>query len=139
MEILKQDTDYAVRALVYLAQNAGKVPVKARALAEAQDIPLEFTYKILRRLSQAGLCQAHMGPRGGFTLSLEPERISLRDVVRAIQGELVMRNCLLDLSSCPWQPNCIVSTKIAELQEVLEKQLGEITLAAMLESKAAQC
>ena len=139
MEILRQDTDYAVRALVYLAQNAGKMPVKARELAEARGIPLEFSYKILRRLSQAGLCQAHMGPRGGYTLSLEPEQISLRDVVRAIQGELVVRNCLLDLSSCPRQPNCIVSTKIAELQEALEKQLGEITLASILESKAAHC
>lgn len=136
MEILRQDTDYAVRALVYLAQNAGKVPVKARELAEAQDIPLEFTYKILRRLSQAGLCQAYMGPRGGFTLSLKPECISLHDVVQAIQGELVVRNCLLDLSSCPWQPNCTVSTKMAELQKALEKQLNEITLAAILQSKA---
>jgi Rrf2 family protein len=139
MEILRQDSDYAVRALVYLAQNAGEIPVKAKKLAQSQDIPLEFAYKILRRLSQAGLCQTHMGPRGGFSLLLEPEQISLRDVVGAIQGELVVRNCLLDLSSCPRQPSCTVSPKLTDLQEALEKQLDEITLAAILESKTARC
>jgi Rrf2 family protein len=139
MEILRQDTDYAVRALICLVQNPGKLPVKAKTISESQNIPLEFTYKILRRLSQAGLCQAHMGPRGGFTLTLEPEQISLHDVVRAIQGELVVRNCLMYLISCPWQPNCIVSTKLTELQEAMEKKLGEITMASILESKKVQC
>ena len=136
MEILRKDTDYAVRALVHLAQNRRQTPVRARKLAEDQGIPLDFAYKILRRLVRAGLCRAYMGPRGGFALALEPGQITLHDVVRAIQGELAVRNCLLDISNCPRQSNCPVSAKLAELQETLEKQLGKITLVAIMKPTA---
>ena len=81
-------TDYAVRAAVELAAAADEWPVKAERLAEAQDIPLAFLENILGQLRQAGLVDSRRGPEGGFLLARPPDRISIADVIRAIDGPL---------------------------------------------------
>ena len=81
--------DYAVRAAVELAaaQEAGR-PVKAEALARAQDIPVKFLENILQGLRQAGLVESRRGPDGGHLLARPAAEIALADVIRAIDGPL---------------------------------------------------
>jgi Rrf2 family protein len=84
--------DYAVRACVELAvaQQAGEPlrPVKAEALARAQDIPLKFLENILQGLRQAGIVESRRGPEGGHLLARPAAEISLADIIRAIDGPL---------------------------------------------------
>ena len=84
--------DYAVRASVELAvaqERAGPPrPVKAEALARAQDIPLKFLENILQGLRQAGLVESRRGPDGGHLLARPAAEISIADVIRAIDGPL---------------------------------------------------
>jgi Rrf2 family protein len=86
--------DYAVRACVELAavQERGDVdsvrPVKAEALARAQEIPLKFLENILQGLRQAGIVESRRGPDGGHLLARPPAEISIADVIRAIDGPL---------------------------------------------------
>ncbi|MGH2944205.1 MAG: RrF2 family transcriptional regulator [Solirubrobacteraceae bacterium] len=84
--------DYAVRASVELAvaQNGAESPrpVKAEALARAQDIPLKFLENILQGLRQAGLVESRRGPDGGHLLARPAAEISIADVIRAIDGPL---------------------------------------------------
>jgi Rrf2 family protein len=80
--------DYAVRAMVELAANAGDKPVKAERLATAQDIPLNFLENILGELRHAGLVRSHRGAEGGFRLAKDPAEISVADVIRAVEGPL---------------------------------------------------
>jgi Rrf2 family protein len=84
--------DYAVRAAVELAvaQSAADPsrPVKAEALARAQDIPLKFLENILQGLRQAGLIDSRRGPDGGHLLARPAAEIALADVIRAIDGPL---------------------------------------------------
>jgi Rrf2 family protein len=84
--------DYAVRASVELAaaqqgDEPGR-PVKAEALARAQDIPVKFLENILQGLRQAGLVDSRRGPDGGHLLARPADEISLADVIRAIDGPL---------------------------------------------------
>jgi Rrf2 family protein len=85
--------DYAVRASVELA--AAQVgdepdrPVKAEALARAQDIPVKFLENILQGLRQAGIVDSRRGPEGGHLLARPAAEISLADVIRAIDGPIV--------------------------------------------------
>jgi Rrf2 family protein len=85
--------DYAVRASVELAAAQGgdepARPVKAEALARAQDIPLKFLENILQGLRQAGIVESRRGPDGGHLLARPAAEISLADVIRAIDGPLV--------------------------------------------------
>jgi Rrf2 family protein len=84
--------DYAVRASVELAAaQAGDDPdrpVKAEALARAQQIPVKFLENILQGLRQAGIVDSRRGPDGGHLLARPAAEISLADVIRAIDGPL---------------------------------------------------
>ena len=84
--------DYAVRASIELAvaqeREGPPRPVKAEALARAQDIPLKFLENILQGLRQAGLVESRRGPEGGHLLARPAAEISIADVIRAIDGPL---------------------------------------------------
>jgi len=80
--------DYAVRALVQLAADASTTPVKAEHLATTQDIPPKFLLEILRQLKQHKLLISRRGPDGGYVLARPPSRISIADVIRAVEGPL---------------------------------------------------
>ena len=84
--------DYAVRASVELAAaqcgDDPARPVKAEALARAQDIPVKFLENILQGLRQAGIVESRRGPEGGHLLARPAAEIALADVIRAIDGPL---------------------------------------------------
>ncbi|MEY2513019.1 MAG: hypothetical protein QOJ89_377 [bacterium] len=84
--------DYALRASIELAAaqaSAGdQRPVKAEALARAQDIPLKFLENILQGLRQSGIVESRRGPDGGHMLARPASEIALADVIRAIDGPL---------------------------------------------------
>jgi Rrf2 family protein len=80
---------YAVRAVFDLAQHAGG-PVQVRDVAARQRIPLRFLEQILQALKRAGLVESKRGPRGGFTLAQRADAIRLGDVLRAVEGPVVL-------------------------------------------------
>ena len=79
--------DYAIRALVTLAAS-GDGPVKAEALAKAQDIPVNFLENILGDLRRAGVVATQRGQVGGYRLARPASEISLADVIRPLDGPL---------------------------------------------------
>jgi len=79
--------DYAVRAAVELAA-AGDGPVKGERIAQAQSIPPNFLENILSDLRIAGLVASRRGQEGGYWLAQPAERISVADVIRAVDGPL---------------------------------------------------
>ena len=80
--------DYAVRAAVELAAASGEKPVKAEAIANAQGIPLNFLENILGELRHAGIVRSHRGAEGGFRLARAPERVTVADIMRVVEGPL---------------------------------------------------
>jgi len=85
---ISSKADYAVRATAELAAVEGRGPVTAERLANAQDIPLTFLLKILSELRHAGVVRSHRGAEGGYELARPADRISLADVIRAVEGPL---------------------------------------------------
>jgi Rrf2 family protein len=80
--------DYAVRAAVELAAVSSERPVKAEAIANAQGIPLNFLENILGELRHAGIVRSHRGAEGGFRLAKPPEKVTVADIMRAVEGPL---------------------------------------------------
>jgi Rrf2 family protein len=80
--------DYAVRAAVELAAASSERPVKAEAIANAQGIPLNFLENILGELRHAGIVRSHRGAEGGFRLAKPPEKVTVADIIRAVEGPL---------------------------------------------------
>ena len=135
VHIIKSDTDYAMRMLVYLAINGEAGPVSAAVLVKKQKIPMDFAYKILQKLGKAKIVKSLKGPKGGFSLAQESQQITLLDVMEAVQGPLVIRPCILDDNACPVRPTCPVSAKLRKLQKSLRESLQKMTLARIIRAK----
>lgn len=131
-EIIKKDTDYAMRMLASLALDNSRSPVTAKKLAAAQLVPEDFAYKILRKLTRAGLAAGRMGSHGGFTLGKAPRDISLRDVAAAVQGQITVRKCCLANDACSRRETCDISKVLGSLQDNLDDFLKKVTLEDVL-------
>jgi len=136
MDIIRRNTDYALRIMVDLAAHAGDGALSARQLAEQGRISYELTCKLLQRLQKAGLVKSAMGPKGGWMLLKNPARITLKKIVDTIQGPLRLNQCVLGVKSCPAQPGCPVSRKLVVLQRQIDEYFAGITLAELATAKA---
>jgi Rrf2 family protein len=81
--------DYAVRAALQLAASPDDGPMKAEAIADAQDIPHKFLEGILNDMRRGGLVQSQRGGNGGYRLAKPAQSISIADVIRVVDGPLV--------------------------------------------------
>jgi Rrf2 family protein len=138
MDVLRRNTDYALRMTVNLASHYGNEPVSARKAAQQGDVPYQLTCKILQRLNNARLVKSSMGAKGGFRLSREPSKITVLQVIEAIQGPLRLNRCLLSTDACPRQRSCAVKVKMAKLQKSISSYLGGITLDKLTRSNRAK-
>lgn len=106
MQITRQ-ADYAVRAVLYLAQIGPDQRAATSQIAQEQRIPPSFLAKIVSQLSVAGILQTSRGARGGVSLARSPEQISILEVVEAIDGPILLNECVADTGgSCPFGDNC---------------------------------
>lgn len=135
MDIIRRHTDYAIRALLHLADSDGQT-LTGSGLAEYCDIPLSFAYKVLKMLGRADIVVSRRGRPGGFRLSRRPEDVSLRDVVEALQGPVSVSQCVLDPSVCDRSETCPVSATWSELQHDMVR-FFEATTLADLQQRAA--
>ena len=132
MDILRRNTDYALRAMANLAVNYNVRSVSTRHIADAGNIPYPISCKILQTLHKAKLVNSSMGPKGGFTLARAPSQITLLQIIEAIQGRVTLNSCLVDDDVCPRQISCAVNKKLLGLQQQIEQYLDKITLEGLL-------
>ncbi len=81
--------DYAVRAVVELADSTQDSPRKVDEVAQAQKIPVSFLENILTQLRSSGIVRSQRGPEGGYWLAHPADEVNLADVIRAVEGPLV--------------------------------------------------
>jgi Rrf2 family protein len=81
--------DYAVRAVIELADSGQGSPRKVDEVAQAQHIPVSFLENILTQLRSAGIVRSQRGPEGGYWLAQPAAEVSLADIIRAVEGPLV--------------------------------------------------
>ncbi len=99
MEISRQ-ADYAIRAILDLAQVPQGELAQTREIARRQEIPEKYLPTIVRTLARAGLLRTMRGSHGGISLSRPPNEITLRQVVEAIDGPVLLNRCLIRPGEC---------------------------------------
>lgn len=124
MQITRQ-ADYAVRAVRYLARQGANQRAATSTVAQEMKIPPSFLAKIISQLSIAGLLHTSRGARGGVTLARAAKDISLLDVVEAIDGPILINECVGDPTGCAFSDECAVHPIWVEVQQDLVKRLRE--------------
>ena len=128
MDVVRRNTDYAVRLMVNLARRYGDGPISTRKAATEEQVSYQLACKLMQSLQKARLLKSSMGPMGGFALARNPSQISLLDIISAIQGPISLNRCVLIPKVCPQSKNCSVRDKLADLQKDINDSLAQITL-----------
>jgi len=134
MQITRQ-ADYAVRAMVYLAQLGPDRRASTSQIAQEKQIPPSFLAKIVSQLSVAGLLQTSRGARGGVSLAKSPADISLLDVVEAIDGPILLNECVSDNSACSFGEVCPMKPVWCEAQAELVSRLDNTAFSQLIGSE----
>jgi len=136
MQITRQ-ADYAVRAVLYLAQLGEDKRAATSQIAQRQQIPPSFLAKIVSQLSVAGLLQTSRGARGGVSLARSPEKISLLEVVEAIDGPILLNECVSQNGACVFGDDCPMRPIWCDAQAELVTRLRATNFAAFIELQPA--
>jgi Rrf2 family protein len=132
MRLVTKDTDYAMRALVYVAERNGEV-VAAKDISARLDISHSYLRKLLQRLAGVGVLVSSKGKKGGFVLNKKPEEITLAGLVRVFQGDVGIALCTVRSNPCPNAPGCLLHRRLVEMEAFFEKKVGAINLRSLLE------
>jgi Rrf2 family protein len=121
---------YALRALVYLARDAGsgELVTADRISAEAV-VPRRLLARVMAKLSRAGLIETSEGRGGGSRLARKPEDVSLRDAVEAVEGPFEITHCIMQQRPCGEGRPCALHDAWTEGQNAILEYLGARTLA----------
>ena len=126
--------EYAIRAMLFIAQkskNGNKTGIKE--IAKGIDSPEYFIAKILQNLSRRGLVQSLKGPNGGFYLDKLSLKISLAEIVKAIDGNKIFSGCALGLDFCSETKPCPIHHEFKKIRKDLEDVLQNARLGTFYE------
>lgn len=127
---ISNQSQYGLRAMVYLAQKKKIASAKEIALAEA--IPSHFLEKILVKLKKAGLIMVKRGAGGGYFLSQSFRKVSVADIIRPLEGKMALTLCLERGFYCPREKECLTKDVWFRIQKALIKSLESINLSDLI-------
>ncbi|OGX10706.1 MAG: hypothetical protein A2351_06160 [Omnitrophica bacterium RIFOXYB12_FULL_50_7] len=136
MKLITRNTDYAMRALCYIARQT-KESVSAAEMVAALKIPRPFLRKILQILSGEGLLKSTKGQGGGFSLSSPKEKIFLTDLIRIFQSTIQLNECIFKKKICPNRSTCALKKEIDGIEQEVLGRLGRINIASLLKNGKA--
>jgi Rrf2 family protein len=120
--------EYGLFGAVHLAKQPRGTVVSLTEISEAQNIPDKFLAKIFQSMTRAGILKSHRGVRGGFSLTKAPRRITIADILNAIQGDTDPVKCISDGEPCNKRGDCAVRDLILEGRKQMFAFYGKQTL-----------
>lgn len=124
-------TDYGLVLLTHLAQGGTPGVRTAQELARCSRVPLPTASKILKELSKAGLVTSHRGRRGGYSLALAPDAISVAAVVEALEGPVALTECSVLDGGCSLEPTCLAKGHWGPISRAIQRTLQRLPLSAL--------
>jgi Rrf2 family protein len=131
--LITREADYALRILRALS---GGEQTKAADICERERLPLQFVYKILKKMERAGLVRITRGQEGGCQLTADLRKVSLYDLVETLKADHLVGACMQPGFQCAWQQthasHCMVHRQLQQMQGVFDTELRKRSLHHML-------
>jgi Rrf2 family protein len=128
---LTKKADYGLIALKHLAVTSGGVSSSAKAIAECYGIPLHLMAKILQKLTKIGMLESLPGANGGYKLARAASSITALEVIRAIDGPIILTSCFTAHGECDQSEKCTVREPLRKVHEGILQLLNAITISDM--------
>jgi Rrf2 family protein len=126
---LTKKADYGLIALKHLALRPNGSTASAKDIADCYGIPLPLLSKILQRLARQGFLRSEHGTNGGYQLARDPHTITTLDVIRAIDGPIILTSCFTDHGDCLHSTRCSVREPLRRVHEGILRLLDSITIS----------
>jgi Rrf2 family transcriptional regulator, iron-sulfur cluster assembly transcription factor len=127
MELTRKG-EYAIRGIIYLAQQPpGRVSLVSE-IAAAAEVPQTFLAKIFQSFAKLGLVTSSRGTGGGFVLARPASAITLREVVEAVEGPIIPNRCLMAGAACDRGGPCNVHDVWRRVQTEVVLILDSVTI-----------
>ena len=127
--MFSKSCEYAIRAMIFVAQNAvDEIRVGVKDIAKGTDAPEHFIAKIMQDLGKRKLVQSVKGPNGGFYLTKQDLKASIADIIKAIDGDKLYKDCVLGLKICSEKNPCPVHFEYREIKKKMIKMIETNTI-----------
>ena len=132
--MITQKTRYALRSLLFLAEEQGGAPVQLGRIAETQRVPPKYLELIMLDLKKGGLVKSARGPKGGYQLAKPAEQISFGEIVRSMEGPIALVSCAsvnfyAPCGDCHDEATCAIRRAFTILRDQSTAVLDGISLA----------
>jgi FeS assembly SUF system regulator len=130
---MTKQADYGIVLMTHLANEPGR-RFAAPDLAEETQLPLPTVSKILKQLTREGLLESHRGAKGGYSLAREPLRITVADMITALDGPIAFTECIEDTpGACSQEHVCRLRGNWQRINLAVRQALESISLAELNE------
>lgn len=132
--MISKKAKYGLKAVFYLARNYGEAPVLIATLAEEENVPRKFLELILLDLKRHGILHSKMGKGGGYMLSKPPDKITVGQIVRILDGPLAPIGCVSKTAyqrcdECVNERTCEIRKIMQQVREATSRILDTTSLA----------
>jgi Rrf2 family protein len=124
-------SDYAVRVMIHLAGLPPQSRVRQSALSKATGVSGHFLSKVLQQLVRCRFIRSQRGSGGGYVLAVPAAKVSLLDVVQAIEGPVRLNQCIAEGPSCERKEWCPAHQVWADAQAAIVNVLGGSSIASL--------
>jgi Rrf2 family protein len=135
MALLSKSCLYGLRTAIYCARHTKNGYIPISEIAKELEIPADFLTKILQKLTKKKIMQSLRGVKGGVKLGRPPQKISLYDIVIAIDGDSLFRSCFLNLEGCGEETPCPLHENWKVYRTGLSDMLKNSTLNYLIKNR----
>lgn len=132
---LSKKVEYALIAMRHMAIARGQGVVTAKEIADKYAIPYDLLAKVMQTLTRKGFISSYQGVRGGYVLTLDPDKVKVSEVINAIEGRstLSIIQCEVDnLESCSIHNTCTIKSPLIKLQANINSILDGMSIMEMV-------
>ncbi len=126
---------YGLKAMFQLALHYGEGPIPLKNIADKQELSENYLEQLVSQLRKEGLLESVRGSQGGYMLAKPPQEITVGDVLRVLEGNLALTDCVLDndLYKCDREDECVAKLVWLKISNSINEVTDTITLNDMVE------